>query len=265
MAGVTSPLPADLHAWDPITLATSARALTAPLTATTAAGTAHRTGHAAALTLPLAAGAGLGVHRVARPGGPVTLPLAAGPGDGLVFMYVGAPGDAITLPFSQASGLGIKRARGQGSSLVSLLVSEQGSGRARKQASGQGAVIAVSAPLAAGRKQAQAGAPPVPLGVSCGRGAGRHFELVFLGPVDQDWRPMDLVQRGLLYYGIPYGKTVWRDAQGTWHAERGPNPHKLVGADPVYSGGRVHFLSVEARDELIAAGYGDNIALQEVR
>lgn len=87
----------------------------------------------------------------------------------------------------------------------------------------------------------------------------------FRGPVILDYRPLELLGPGVGLIGyIPYGKTVWRDADGAWHEKHAPQLAETDGAQVVYPGGRIHPLTDQQRLDLTAAGYGDYITLENV-
>lgn len=93
---------------------------------------------------------------------------------------------------------------------------------------------------------------------------GRRFEWTFQTPTDNDLQPFSPIYPNTLWYAIPYGMTVWQNADGSWQQMRGPNPTRLIGALRIYEGGRLHILSADDIAILSAAGYADNIVLQEM-
>lgn len=67
-----------------------------------------------------------------------------------------------------------------------------------------------------------------------------------------------LAGRGLVA-SQPYALSMWRTA-GEWHTGLAPSAAELLGADRYYQGGYLHVLALDARDELIAAGFGSLIS-----
>lgn len=60
---------------------------------------------------------------------------------------------------------------------------------------------------------------------------------------------------GGLRYSYLVSSTVWKDADGVWHAREVPYDGDLVGGHVLTSGGPVD-VDPETADELIAAGIG---------
>lgn len=59
-----------------------------------------------------------------------------------------------------------------------------------------------------------------------------------------------------------YGRSMWR-INGQWSVGMSPAAELIAQADRFYAGGRLHTLSLDERDELVAAGFGDYIT-QEI-
>jgi len=266
VSGASAPLPYDLHPWAPVTFTDTGEALTLPLGASAlAAGLTARRGTAPALTAPLTASAAAGRPARSGPGAACTLPLTAPTATGRALTaYFAGPGTAILLPFTQASGLGVKRVSLQGVMQVLPLVDMPGSGSSRKQGSGQSITLGLTfADLLAVKAGAGASAP-AELRISAGQGDGTRYEWTFYTPTDYDRQPFSPIAPNVLTYTVPYSSTVWQDANGEWHTARGPNPTLLSGALRIYEGGRLHTLSPDDLANLTAAGFGDNLVLQEM-
>lgn len=62
------------------------------------------------------------------------------------------------------------------------------------------------------------------------------------------------IERGL--FGMTTrGLTVWR-TDGVWRQGFIPTAEQVAAADRFYGGGRIHELTPDERDELVAAGFG---------
>ncbi len=79
----------------------------------------------------------------------------------------------------------------------------------------------------------------------------------FTPPVEQE----ATVQKRALRYSYAKGVCVYR-LNGVWAQSRHPDAAAIAAADRVYFGGRKHFLTYSAAQELIAAGY--NSYVQEI-
>jgi hypothetical protein len=58
---------------------------------------------------------------------------------------------------------------------------------------------------------------------------------------------------------IPYGQSVWQDADGVWHTQLSPAPEQLVGALHYWRGGSTYLINSDERAALIAGGLGSYI------
>lgn len=266
-SGVNGRLPYDLHSWAPVVQSSSADALSAPLSASGAGtGVSTRRDPGAALTAPLTAAAGATLAARSGAGAATVLPLTAAAGDGIVIATsLAGTGDSILLPFTTGNGIARKTVGLLAISQVLLLVDIQGRGSSVRQDSGTPVVLGLYLPGTTANKitGTQGLANDLNL-VLPGQGQGRRYEWTFATPTDQDYQPFTPIYPNLLYYGIPYGMTVWQDADGQWQQMRGPNPNRLIGATRIYEGGRLHVLSVDEIAALTIAGYGDRIILQEM-
>lgn len=95
-------------------------------------------------------------------------------------------------------------------------------------------------------------------------GTGQGYGYRFVGPSFLDYRPFQIYPPTRLVFAIPYGETVWWDSTGTWQQQYAPTLDQLAGATAVYGGGRKWPLTDAQRADLIAAGYGANISLEQL-
>lgn len=266
VSGASAPLPYDLHPWAPVRFTDTAAALTMLLSASGAgAGVAARRGTAPALTAPLTASAAAG--RPARLGAGVacTLPLAAATGTGeAITAFFAGDGAAILLPFNPVNGNGVKRVSMQAVVQVLPLVDMPASGLAGKADDGESCTLLLQLSDIQAAKGGIGAAAPAELRISAGQGDGTRYEWTFYTPTDYERQPFSQVFPAVLTYTVPYSSTVWQDANGEWHTVRGPNPASLSGALRIYEGGRLHTLSPDDLAVLTAAGFGDNLVLQEM-
>lgn len=65
-------------------------------------------------------------------------------------------------------------------------------------------------------------------------------------------------------FGIHRGISILKRANGTYYSTRYPAQTEVEEALATYMGGHVYVVSKTVRDELIAAGYGSNVTLEEV-
>lgn len=134
-----------------------------------------------------------------------------------------------------------------------LTVAGTPGGRATVTLTGAGALTATPGPPAI--------AAPVPLGSSgllLVSGYGATY--TFVGPVILEVRPLRVeYPRSLLTQVVPYGESVWQDADGVWHQQFAPSWDQLQGAQVVYSGGREYNLGADEAAALRAAGFGQYV------
>lgn len=241
MAGVVSTLPAALPGGVVIRSGTGAAHLLG-LVPGQAAGRPIRSGAASAHALSLTGGVAGGSRRITSPAAGLALPLTVPRGVGLRDRSkVTGPGGAHPLPLTRGVPSARKQVNGHGGSQVLLLAVLPSSGR---KTTG-GTAYGLGLPL-----QLR------PVG-------GTHLEHRFDSPTEDELVPLEPLHSHRLIGRVPYALTVWRDANG-WHTALHPNPDRLVGADRVYRGGST-FLTDSQRSELVDAGFGDHIALKEIR
>lgn len=265
-SGVGGSLPYDIDTWLPVALATDGAALSLPVTASSAAaGVSTRRGTGAALTEPLTAATAAGAPRRAGAGAGCTLPLTAAPATGqAIGTYLSTSGLAIQLPFTTASGTARKQASLLAGVQALPLVDMTGNGVARRQGSGDPCTLALPLAGTTAQRLAVGAGAGAELRILAGQGDGRRYEWTFQTPTDYEHQPFSPIFPNVLTYTLPYSMTVWQDASGQWHQMRGPNPTLLSGALRIYEGGRLHVLSSDDIAILTAAGYGDNLVLQEM-
>ena len=65
-------------------------------------------------------------------------------------------------------------------------------------------------------------------------------------------------------YGIHRGISILKRSDGTYYSTRFPAQTEIEEALANYLGGHVYVISKTVRDELVSAGYGSYITLEEV-
>jgi hypothetical protein len=162
-----------------------------------------------------------------------------------VLHEVGFTGTSTSIPLNVAlgPGSGVMHVNGAGAACTLPIVAKAASGRMVIQGSGRAVSLA---------------------SLSAGKAAGKASVYVFTGPFElvHDYMAAPLSRRFVCSTQV--GLTTWRDGTG-WHTEFRPDAARLLGADVVLAGGRVHPLPSELRGDLIAAGLDTYITLQEVR
>lgn len=158
---------------------------------------------------------------------------------------IGFAGTSWSIPLSvfTAAGTGTQRQAGRGAPLSLAIVDKPASGRAAMQGNGSTLLLA---------------------SLRAGKTTGKASVFHFRGPTQKTYDYMAAPLSRRLVCSTEIGLTTWR-TNGQWQSTFRPSSEELAGADVVLSGGYVHPLSGELRDDLIAAGLGDFITLEEVR
>lgn len=266
MAGVVSTLPLPLHQWDPVVASGTGERHPLSLIRDSGPGWSTRSGAGSAFVLSMVSGPPVGARSTAGSGGSRQLALALGTGVGVRSAYdafgFGAP---IVLPLTRNRGVGIKTTSGFGANASRRLDYMTPAGA--RSTAGRGGLLLL--PLAqtsgVGVKHAAGTGAPLLLRLALHRSGqpGVHREFAFVSPVEDDLVPLEPGHSRRLIGRVPYALTVWLDVLG-WHVRLHPNPDRLAGAVRVYPGG-VHFLTDDARTELVDAGFGDHVVLKEIR
>jgi hypothetical protein len=153
---------------------------------------------------------------------------------------------------------------GAGAALTLTLTAASGAGAsATSAASGVGAPLLLTlSPAPSAGRQGAFGVGEAQTLTLVGRAAdGARLALAFRPPTQDVW--FRLAGRGL-FGSYQQGLTVYR-RDGVWATAFSPTADQLAGADRIYAGGHLHYLTTAQRDELVAAGFATNVSLMEVR
>jgi lysophospholipase L1-like esterase len=181
------------------------------------------------------------------------------------------PAGALSLGLTLGSATGVASSTGSGATLTLALTPGTATGTIANNAgstslSGGGALLSLSAVFgtAAGASGTFGTGEALQLQLvpfsAVGIGIGIGGVWVFHTPTQDVW--FRIAGRGLVG-AYAQGLSVYR-VDGQWLTRLSPSADDLAGADRIYQGGYAHVVSDAERADLIAAGFADNITLQEV-